>query len=131
MTGIARPSTPCIHPGCRSLTTRGAYCDEHRQARAREHNAKREQTYHTHAWKQARATAIARQHGCNLAHYDTCRGPLHAHHQNGDSTDHRQENLVVLCERHHMRIEREANTGPLHRALDEARHAVNQPGARP
>ena len=124
-TSLPRPSTPCAEPGCYELANGGPRCPEHQQQRDHEHNAKRAKTYHGYGWKRARATAIKRQHGCLLAHIDNCRGPLHVHHENGDSTDNRQGNLVVLCERHHMRLEREpAGNGPLSRALRDARAAI-------
>lgn len=124
MPSVPRPATPCAEPGCSVLARGNARCPEHQQQRDQEHNAKRAKTYHRHGWKQARATAIARQHGCLLAHIDNCRGPHHVHHENGNSSDNRQANLVVLCERHHMRLEREPGTGPLTTALAEARKAT-------
>ena len=124
MTSIPRPSKLCLQPGCPELAGRGAYCLTHTQERAREHNAERTNTYHSAEWRRARRIARDRQRGCRLAHIGGCRGRLDVHHHDGDNTNHHQENLDVLCNTHHMRLEREPIDGPLHRALNAAREAL-------
>lgn len=47
-----------------------------------------------------RALIIRAEGRCELKDV-SCRGPLGCHHINGDHNDHRLENLLLLCKKHH------------------------------
>lgn len=126
MNGIRRPARECIINGCSSMATRGDMCERCRATIGhmrdyRHNNDHLHVAYRSTEYQRARRVALSRQHDCTLQHIGGCNGGLHVHHISGDNTDNRQANLAVLCQRHHMKLEKEPDrAGVLGKALAQA-----------
>lgn len=119
MTGIARPSKNCAHPGCHTTATPGnARCQMHlaqqnAQALQRLHTSQTSQQRsekYGHGWKTQRARIIRRDGGCVYCRNQGDPRPLEVHHLT-ESTRPMDRELVTLCYRHHRAIEAEVKRG--------------------
>lgn len=121
----ARPSLPCKHAaGCPEPAVRDGLCADHVRAADTTHN-REHAAYHTTDYRRARKRQLARAGHCavQLTAPTACDGPATVHHVDHDARNNAPTNLVTLCQRHHMQLEREHTTtggGPMHRALARA-----------
>lgn len=121
VTGIARPSKNCAHPGCRTTAIPGnARCSMHlalQQAQRFNTPAKRAdpKVYHSKAYHRERAAVMRDRGHCHLSHIGGCNGSLHYHSCNPPSHD--RNDCAVLCQRHHMQLEQQGKDGALAREV--------------
>jgi 5-methylcytosine-specific restriction endonuclease McrA len=119
VTGIARPSKNCAHPGCRTTAIPGnARCSMHLALQQREgiqrlhasQTSQQRTEKYGHGWKEQRARIIRRDGGCVYCGSNGSTRPLEVHHLT-TSTRPMDRELVTLCYRHHRAIEAEVKRG--------------------
>lgn len=74
------------------------------RAKNREHNP----SYYGDDWETAKERALEdMEHKCFFEELGDCKGKLHVHHiiPYSESHDNSQDNLIVLCARHHRKFE--------------------------
>ena len=110
-----KPSRPCSSPGCpRFAVNGGQYCEEHRLKYERQYNryerAADINRKYGRAWKRIRGRYAAAHPLCEMCLKEGRYTPVEeVHHilpisQGGD---HRQSNLMSLCQSCHTKIHRE------------------------
>lgn len=119
MTGIARPSKNCAHPGCTTPVFAGnARCQMHlaqqqaegmQRLHASQTSQQRTEKYGA-GWKAQRARIIRRDGGCAYCGSNGGGKPLEVHHLT-ESTRPMDRELVTLCNSHHRAIEAEQRRG--------------------
>lgn len=104
-----KPKKACAYPGC-GRTTTGRYCEKHQEVakqRTREYNRQRGSSTalgYGQQWRKIRALVLADEPLCReCSKSGRVKPATDVHHDNGDPTDNRRENLVPLCRECHSR----------------------------
>lgn len=116
---IERPHRNCIHPGCRLESD-----PQHPRCPAHHHTyteakwmtpTKKTKVYHSKEYHRERAAVMRDRGSCHLSHLAGCNGTMHYHSTRPPS--HARNDCAVLCQRHHMQLERQGKGGALAQEL--------------